>query len=218
MWGVGTDRVSYINKADNKWTAVAKYEALADASKSAIPAIPDKNLSTFGESSAVGMNTNSMNSFLINLFGENYPDRLWNGIYSLVDKDNVFYANYNGSSVYTFALSDSNEPSKGITKRYALEDAVTAIQSNNHQANTKIAGLSMTYDGHIVITFSNGVAIIDRALNAYSTSFYKFGDDESVTNSIAIDENNGIYVASNTIMCKLVWTDTTLSDNVADGV
>jgi hypothetical protein len=157
MWGVGTDRVSYINKADNKWTAVAKYEALADASKGAFPAIPDENLSTFGESSAVGMNPGSMDSFLKNLFGENYPDRLWNGIYSLVDKDNVLYANYNGSSVYAFALSDSNEPSKGITKRYALEDAVTAIQGNNHQANTTIAGLSMTYDGHIVITFSNAL-------------------------------------------------------------
>jgi len=204
MWGVGTDRVSYINKADNKWTAVAKYEALADASKGAFPAIPDENLSTFGESSAVGMNPGSMDSFLKNLFGENYPDRLWNGIYSLVDKDNVLYANYNGSSVYAFALSDSNEPSKGITKRYALEDAVTAIQGNNHQANTTIAGLSMTYDGYIVITFNNGVAVIDRDLNASSASFCKFGDDESVTNSIAIDENNGIYVASNTIMHKLV--------------
>jgi hypothetical protein len=45
------------------------------------------------------MNTSSMDSFLKNIFGENYPDRLWNGIYSLVDKDNVLYANYNGSSV-----------------------------------------------------------------------------------------------------------------------
>ena len=37
MWGVGTDRVSYINKADNKWTAVAKYEALARCIKWHIP-------------------------------------------------------------------------------------------------------------------------------------------------------------------------------------
>ena len=216
MWGVGTDRVSYINKADGKWTAVAKYEALADASKGAFPAIPDENFSIFGESSAVGMNTSSMDSFLKNLFGENYPDRLWNGLYSLVDKENVLYTNYN-DSVYAFALSDPNESSKGIIKRYVLEDAVTAIQGNNHQANIKISGLSMTYDGHIVITFSNGVAVIDRDLNASSASFYKFGDDESVTNSIAIDENNGIYVASNTIMRKLVWNGTTLSDNMADG-
>ena len=114
---------------------------------------------------------------------------------------------------FAFALNDSNEPSKGIIKRYALEDAVTAIQGNNHQANTTISGLSMTYDGHIVITFSNGVAVIDRDLNASSAFFYLFGDDELVTNSLSIDENNGIYVASNTLMRKLVWTGTTLSGN-----
>jgi hypothetical protein len=75
----------------------------------------------------------------------------------------------------------------------------------------------MTYDGHIVITFSNGVAVINHDLNASSVSFHKFGDDEFVTNSIAIDENSSIYVANNTIMRKLVWNCTTLSDNVADG-
>ena len=216
MWGVGTDRVSYINKADNKWTAVAKYEALADASKGSFPAIPDENFSIFGGSSAVGMNASSMDSFLKNLFGKNYSDRLLNGIYSLVDKDNVLYANYN-ASIFAFALNDSNEPSKGIIKRYALEDVVTAIQGTNHQANTTISGLSMTYDGHIVITFSNGVAVIDRDLNASSAFFYPFGDDELVTNSLSIDENNGIYVASNTLMRKLVWTGTTLSDKSVDG-
>ncbi len=216
MWGVGNDRVSYINKANNKWTAVTKYEALANASNGTLPAIPDENFSIFGESSAVGMNTISMNSSLKNLFGENYPDRWGNGGYSVVDKDNVLYTNYNGS-VYAFALSDPNEPSAGITTRYMLEDAVTAIQGNNYPANTHITGLSMTYDGHIIITFTNGVAVIDRDLNTSSASFYKFGDDEFVTNSIAVDENSSIYVASNTIMRKLVWNGTTLSGDVADG-
>jgi len=114
MWGVGSDRVNYINKANNKWTAVTKYEALANASKDVLPAIPDENFRIFGESSAVGMNTISMNSSLKNLFGENYPDRWGNGGYSVVDKDNVLYTNYNGS-VYAFALSDPNEPYAGIT-------------------------------------------------------------------------------------------------------
>ena len=38
-----------------------------------------------------------------------------------------------------------------------------------------------------------------------------------MSNSIALDEKNGIYVASNTIMRKLVWTGTTLSDKESDG-
>ncbi|MDO9263441.1 MAG: hypothetical protein Q7U02_05710 [Desulfosalsimonadaceae bacterium] len=32
MWGVGTNRVSYIYKDDEKWTPIATFQALADAS------------------------------------------------------------------------------------------------------------------------------------------------------------------------------------------
>ena len=95
---------------------MAKYEALADASNGTLPAIPDENFSTFGESSAVGMNTTSMDNYLKSLFGENYSDRFGNGVYSVVDNDNVLYTNYNGS-LYAFALKDPNKPSAGITKR-----------------------------------------------------------------------------------------------------
>jgi len=80
----------------------------------------------------------------------------------------------------------------------------------------------MTYDGHLIVTFSNGVAVIDRDLDVASKSFYRFADTEYVTNSIAVDEKNGIYVAScslvgSSLMRKLVWTGTTLSANESDG-
>lgn len=115
MWAVGSDRVSYVNVTDNNRTAVAKYEALADASNNSFPAVPDENFNTFGESSAVGMNTTSMNSYLKSLFGENYADRFGNGLYSVVDNEKVLYTNY-GDNLYAFALSDPNNPSAGITK------------------------------------------------------------------------------------------------------
>jgi hypothetical protein len=38
-----------------------------------------------------------------------------------------------------------------------------------------------------------------------------------VTNSLCVDEKNGIYVASNLVMRKLVWTGTSLSDMASDG-
>ncbi|MDQ1286245.1 MAG: hypothetical protein QG663_1678 [Thermodesulfobacteriota bacterium] len=216
MWEVGSDRVSYVNVTGNNWTTVAKYEALAEASNNVLPAIPDENFKTFGESSAVGMNTTSMNSSLISLFGDNYSDRFGNGVYSVVDNENVLYTNY-GDNLYAFALSDSDNPSAGITKRYMIEDVLTAIQGNDYPASARLFGLSMTYDGHLIITFSNGVAVIDRDLNTSSTSFYRFNDTEYLSNSIAVDENNGIYAASDSIMHKLVWTGTNISDNGADG-
>ncbi|AKB55132.1 MULTISPECIES: DUF1350 family protein [Methanosarcina] len=216
MWAVGSDRVSYVNVTDNNWTAVAKYEALTDASNNSFPAVPDENFSTFGESSAVGMNTSSMNSSLKSLFGENYADRFGNGLYSVVDNENVLYTNY-GDNLYAFALSDPNNPSAGIKKLYMLEDVVTAIQGDDHPPYARLFGLSMTYDGYLIITFSNGVAVINRDLNTTSTSFYKLGRGEYVSNSVAVDENNGIYLASDSVMHKLVWDGTNLSDNEADG-
>jgi len=84
-------------------------------------------------------------------------------------------------------------------------------------AGTRLFGLSMTYDGHLIVTFSNGVAVIDRDINVASKTFYRFADTEYVSNSIAVDEKNGIYVASNSVMRKLVWTGTTLSASESDG-
>jgi hypothetical protein len=216
MWAVGTDRVSYVNIEDDNWTVMAEYEALANATNNQLPAVPNKNFSTFGKSSAVGMNATSMNIYLKSFFGENYSDRFGNGGYSVVDNKNILYVNY-GNNIYAFALKNPCKPSEGIKKCYMIEDVVTAIQGKNHLPSVRVSGLSMTYDGHLIITFSNGIAVVDRDLNTTCASFCRFNDSEYVSNSIAVDENNGIYVASNSVMYKLVWTGTKLSDDEADG-
>jgi len=218
MWQVGSDRVSYVNKGSGQFTAVTKFEALATASNNSYPAIADEKFRLFGSSSAVGMTPTSMDSSLRSFLGDNYATRYGNGIYVLVDKDNVLYTNY-ADTLYGFALSDPSNPSAGITIRYKIEGVVAAIQGSDPAPlpNTRLFGLSMTYDGHLIIAFSNGVTVIDRDLNLASKSFYRFSEGEYVSNSIALDEKNGIYVASNTIMRKLVWTGTTLSDKESDG-
>ena len=216
MWHVGEDRVGYVYSGAGHWDTLATYEALAEATSNALPAIPDSNFRTFGKSSAVGMDTASMDSSLKSLFNDNYADRFGNGIYVLVDKDNVLYTNY-ADTLYAFALKDPADPSAGIKVRYKLDNVVAAIQGDGAPAGTRLFGLSMTYDGHLIVAFSNGVAVLNRDLNVLSKSFYRFADDEYVSNSIAVDEHNGIYVASNSVMRKLVWTGTTLSDNESDG-
>ncbi len=218
MWEVGSDRVSVVHGGEGEWSTAAEFDALADASGGTFGAIPDENLRAFGESSAVGMDAASMDAQLKSLFGENYGSRFGNGIYSVVDKDNVLYTNY-GNNLYGFAWSDPGRPSEGIAIRYKLENVVSAIQGDDPAppAGTRLFGLSMTYDGRLIITFSNGVAVIDRDLNPASNSFYRFADDEYVSNSLSVDEHNGIYVASNKLMHKLVWTGAELSGSEADG-
>lgn len=232
MWGVGGDRVSYVYKYDGRWTSVATYQALEEAGNSAVPPIslppiPDDTFRIFGDSSAVGMTVGTMDTYLKSLFGDNYPSRYGNGVYVLVDKDNVLYTNYL-DTLYGFALKNPARPSDGITARYKLVGVVEAFEGANPPSYARLFGLSMTYDGHLIVTFSNGVGVIDRDLNSSSISFYPFGDNEYVSNSIAVDENNGIYVATGwnfvagalpvaSNMRKLVWTGTSISDNASDG-
>ena len=121
MWAVGTDRVSYVNKAAGQWGTVTKFEALADASGNSLAAIPDANFRAFGESSAVGMTTATMDARLKTLFGDNYSSRFGNGTYVLVDKDNVVYTNY-GDTLYGLALINPAQPSAGIKILYKMEN------------------------------------------------------------------------------------------------
>ncbi|HOO63384.1 MAG TPA: hypothetical protein PK364_05640 [Synergistaceae bacterium] len=215
MWGVATDHVRYLYKGNGAWITLATFEALADATNNALAPIPEENFRTFGEASAVGMTVNEMDAFLTNLFGENYGNRFGHGTYSVVDRDNVLYANY-GTALYAFGLVNAANPSAGIEVRYTIANLAEALQGES-PAGVRIAGLSMTYDGHIVIAFTNGLGIIDRDLNLESAVFYAFGEDEAVCNSVAVDENNGIYIASNALMRKLVWTGAAISDNENDG-
>jgi hypothetical protein len=216
MWAVGTNHVGYVNTEGGNLTQVASFEALADATNGLLPAIPDENFTKFGESTAVGMNVTSMDKELNSLFGANYDKRFKNGFYSVVDDKNVLYSDF-GGNLYAFALKEPENPSAGIQVLYEIKDVITTIQGEKHPENTKLFGLSMTYDGHLIITFSDGVAVIDRDLNTSSFSLFRFGDDEFLTNSPAVDEKNGIYVASDKIMRKLVWTGTNLSGEEADG-
>ncbi len=228
MWAVGTDRVAYVNIKDGAWEEVARFEALEDASGGELPAIPGEKFREFGESSAEGMDVEGMDLFLEDLFGENYGDRFGNGSYSVVDNENVLYTHF-GDNLYGFALADPGDPSAGIEVRYVLEDIITAIEGEDFPPDiTRLFGLSMAYDGHLIVTFSNGVAVIDRNLDLLSKKFYRFGNGEYVSNSIAVDEDGGIYIASANVplpdlpyrpgkMRKLVWTGSEISDKDEDG-
>jgi hypothetical protein len=77
-----------------------------------------------------------------------------------------------------------------------------------------ILGLTMTYDGYIVAAAKGALIIANRDLEVVD---YFALPGEEVENSIAVDENNGIYLVTSTTMRKLVWTGERLSDAAADG-
>lgn len=86
-----------------------------------------------------------------------------------------------------------------------------------------LVGATMTYDGHLVVAAQNGLLVLNRALTTIEDS-YPLPSDQILTNSICIDENGGVYVASNSrtpggkgLMQKLICKDGKISTSQADG-
>ena len=105
MWGVGSDRVAYIDAADGKWVEVARIDAPAYLNPGMGPVAPGAH-KAIGEMSFEGKTSGDVHQIFLENYGANYNARLANGVYSAVDRDNVLYATY-GYGVYAFALKDS---------------------------------------------------------------------------------------------------------------
>lgn len=81
----------------------------------------------------------------------------------------------------------------------------------------------IAHDGHLVVAAQNGLLVLNRALTTIEDS-YPLPSDQILTNSICIDENGGVYVASNSrtpggkgLMQKLICKDGKISTSQADG-
>ena len=141
---------------------------------------------------------------------------LGNGTYSLVGSDNRLYYSTADSHILVLELVNPKNPSAGIRiansldfKQFFRPDPVGPIPETT-------VGLAMTYDGHLVVATTKGVSVLNRDLGGEPSQVF-FAADETVSNSVAVDERGGIYVASDQLMRKLKWTGSKLSDDSADG-
>ncbi len=142
---------------------------------------------------------------------------LGNGTYSLVDADNRLYYSTADSRVMVIVLKDPADPAAGLTVAKTVD--YTQFFARGGPASRipeTTVGMAMTYDGHLVVATTRGVGVLNRDLTGTPEQVY-FGPDETVSNSVSIDRDGGIYVASDNLMHKLVWNGTTLSDKPEDG-
>jgi hypothetical protein len=133
------------------------------------------------------------------------------GAYSVIDKDGYHYTNYDKHFlVKSFDDNRVDQPMKPVKHANIVEQ----LPPEDAEQVTFILGISMTYDGHIVAAAGGAVIVVDRELNVKDHAMFP---GEHVENSIAIDENNGIYVVTSRNMHKLVWTGERLSRETSDG-
>jgi hypothetical protein len=215
-WSVSTDRIALIDACEERWEAVCDID------------LPGARRRTRDElERIVAFDYRDMpasEAHLKAVLGPTPGDVLPAGVYALVSHRDWVYANA-GTMVSAVGLVDRHDFSKGLEVK-AQFDTSTVIPATSvlgQEPRVSLVGMNMTYDGHIVIGALNGVAVVDELL--LTGQFTSFGDDNQIcTNSLAIDPDGGIYVATGSqtprqpgVMRKLVWTGTRLSDEEADG-
>jgi hypothetical protein len=211
LWAIASDRVTTVRASGGQWTELARLAAPAYTVPS-LGLVRDDALVQFGAASAVGMSIEAMARQLAEAFGGDYAARAVNGTHALCDVDNVLFANF-GFGLYAFGLVDAAEPSRGIAVLRRLEDlrALTGAETPE-----QLVGLSLTYDGHLVVVLGSSLVVLDRTLDPTSAVRHSFGD-ERVSSSVAVDERGGLYVATHRRLHKLVWTGARLTDLEVEG-
>lgn len=200
MWGVSTTAVSYISVAGDSFTPIAKrfLPGVTQTLENTLLGLVNDPITTVQQAQDI-----------VAQLGILFVSGGISGAYSVVDNDNVLYVNY-GPIIYAFALNSPALPLLGIKIARTL-DASSFLQEDE-----SVAGLVMTYDGKLVVLGTHSVSVVNRSFIG-TTHTVDFGSDESISNSAAVDQNNGIYIVSDKELHKVVWTGTALSQNPADG-
>jgi len=138
------------------------------------------------------------------------------GAYTVLDKDNIFYVPGQGN-LYAYSDAIVGDPTSDIELLRTLEIPADVLRGSNSE--DPIVGINMTYDGYLAIATKRGtVAAISRDFSEFH--YLQLGDTETgeeVSNSIAVDEDGGIYVVTSEKMYRVQWTGEKLSLDEGDG-
>jgi hypothetical protein len=129
--------------------------------------------------------------------------------YNPIDKDGFHYAPSGELSV--IKTTDDNDP-KGQLRLAKVKDLAPDVPADLKQSVTHIVGITMSYDGYVMVAAHRALFLLDRDLNLKGMLPLP---GEDIENSICADEQ-GIYIVTSKRM-KVVWTGTKLSFDEADG-
>jgi hypothetical protein len=214
MWATSTGGMSYVEVANGAWRQVAHVDT--PSAKPVSPELLDKvweqRFTTIEQAEQA----------IIQDLGLDLK-RLMSNVYMFVDNDNVLYANSIPGQVVAYGLVDPANPAAGIKvlRTLDLRDLLKNIGESStndvlKQYGALVTAAQLTYDGMLVVGTSRSISVTDRNF-AGPLQTVEFSPDEYVSNSIAVDENGGIYVAGEKAMHKLVWTGSKLSEDEGDG-
>lgn len=193
MWAISSQGISYVDVSNGKLQELASFD-IPD-----IRILSDEQINQ-GLTSKLESLENAQN--MLKAWNMN-NEPLGNGVHAFVDKDNKVYYNTSNNLVLVLALKNSKRP----------KDGIQIIGSREFKNMT---GMSITYDGKLVVLSHKSITVTNRDLDGEMVTM-NFKPNETVNSSVVIDQTNGIYVASDKFMRKIVWTGSKLSLEEKDG-
>ena len=142
-------------------------------------------------------------------------------VYTVLDADNVYFIADKSGQIAAYADADPSDPASDIVLKatFQMPDSVTGLT----------VGMNMTFDGWLIVPTEHGyVVAISRDLKEHRVVRMRHseGAEDKATrptgygwirNVPAVDDDGGIYIASQHHMHKLVWTGDQLSTDPNDG-
>jgi hypothetical protein len=133
------------------------------------------------------------------------------GAYAMVTKDNT-YISVSGLTVTAYGDAVSGNARSAIV----VKKSVT-LTSDIAASDDAIVGVNMMWDGSMAFATSKGVVgVIQPDFKTIAHLTLGSGQD-AVSNSIASDENGGIYVVTSQAMYRVQWTGKDVSVDPAVG-
>jgi hypothetical protein len=210
FWGNGLDRIVKLDYDTHQVVSEYYFPGVKrwteQDAESAIESFDDSNGGVFA---------------LYRAFKEAEKLRHLSNLYTVLDKDHVYYIGSKTGLISAYGDEDSENAHSAIVKLREFQLPA--------EASGPIMGLNMTYDGWLIVATEHGyMAAISRDFKQHHLIRLEHseGSQEKTTgptgygwirNGYAIDAHGGIYIASQQHMHKVIWTGSKLSTDESDG-
>jgi hypothetical protein len=134
--------------------------------------------------------------------------------YAMLNDQGILYVG-NRSSIIAYTDAEPGNPESGIVKAGEFVFDKLELQLGLRMPLVIMIGINTTPDGHLVAVTIDGTVIAVKP--DLSLGYYCNLEGEQIWNSVAVDDDGGIYVAGNKRMHKLIWTGHGFSDQERDG-
>ena len=135
------------------------------------------------------------------------------GIYNVLAADGTLFVPH-FDRIIAVGSVDPRRLSSILEIKYEID--LSKVMGSADALKDAIFGMNMTYDGTLVFVTLGGVLGALKPAPGAQPTTVRF-DGETITNSVAIGEDNGVYVVSSRKMRKVMWTGDRFSMDPADG-